>query len=54
MPIDFHIPFDNQSSDDSDQYNKIIWRVGASAEVAGVDYETKFEVPVFKTADSSE
>ena len=54
VPIDFHIPFDNQSSDDSDQYNKIIWRVGASAEVAGVDYETKFEVPVFKTADSSE
>lgn len=54
VPVEFHIPYDNQSSDDSDRYNKIIWRVGVSAGVSGVDFETQFEVPVFKTAESSE
>ena len=54
VPVDFHIPFDNLPSDESDRYNKIVWRVGARAAVRGVDYETQFEVPVFKTEDSSE
>jgi hypothetical protein len=53
LPVDFHIPYESEPSDESDRYNKIIWRVEASAKLTGVDYETRFDVPVFKTADSS-
>ncbi len=53
LPVEFAIPHESEASDESDRYNKIIWRVEASATLAGVDYETRFDVPVFKTADSS-
>lgn len=53
LPVEFNIPHDSLPSDESDRYNKIIWRVSAGAELAGVDYQTQFEAPVFKTADSS-
>ena len=53
LPVEFHIPYRSLPSDDSDPYNKIIWRVGTGAQLAGVDYQTQFDAPVFKTADSA-
>ena len=53
LPVEFHIPFESEPTDESDRYRKIIWRLGAGANLAGVDYQTQFDVPVFKTADSS-
>jgi hypothetical protein len=53
LPVEFHIPYDSLPSDDSDPCDKIIWRVGTGAQLAGVDYQTQFDAPVFKTADSA-
>ena len=52
-PVDFHIPYECRETDKSDDRNKILWRLEATAKAAGVDYQTRFEVPVFKTEKSS-
>ena len=53
IPAEFVIPFDCSPTNKPDNYTQVLWRLYATAEVAGVDYETQFEVPVFKTAESS-
>ena len=53
FPVDFHIPFECRETDEPDSGSKIIWRLEASAQVAGIDYRTQFEAPVFKTPESS-
>lgn len=53
LPVLFGIPFDMPDFDESDSNNAIIWRLEVQAATPGVDYEAKFEVPVFKTDTSS-
>jgi hypothetical protein len=49
IPVSFNIPYKTTQTD-SDK--DVSWRLTATAKVPGVDYKSKFEVPVFKTADS--
>lgn len=53
VPVLFHIPFDKPPSDDSDSRSTLTWQLSVSAAVPGVDYHASFDVPVFRTADSS-
>jgi len=52
LPVTFRLPGDARQSDTSDTRNEIVWRLEARAEVPGVDYQAKFEVPVFRTPES--
>ncbi len=53
IPVLFAIPHDSLQTDDSDSINQIVWRLEVTAEVPGVDYHSQFEVPVYRTAESS-
>ena len=53
FPVDFYIPFECRETDEPDSGSKVVWRLEATAKVAGIDYRTQFEVPVFKTPESS-
>ena len=52
-PVEFVIPYECEPADESDPSNRVIWRLECNADVPGVDFRCTFEVPVFKTADSS-
>lgn len=49
IPVQFHAPYDKPASNDDD----IVWRLSVHAKTAGPDYDAEFELPVFKTPDSS-
>lgn len=53
IPVQFTIPYDAEPTDDTNPNDRILWRLEVGAEVPGVDYHAQFEVPVFKTPDSS-
>jgi hypothetical protein len=53
VPILFAIPFDAKQTDESNSRNQVVWRLEVTARVPGVDYAATFEVPVFRTAESS-
>ncbi len=53
IPVLFHIPYDIPETNDDSPNNRIFWRLEISAKVPGVDYAASFEVPVFKTPQSS-
>jgi hypothetical protein len=52
IPVAFDLPADGVPSDESNPRNRVIWRLAVSAEVPGVDYDSAFEVPVYRTAES--
>ncbi len=52
IPVAFRLPHDVRESDDRNHHNQIIWRLEVAAEVPGVDYHARFDVPVFRTAQS--
>jgi hypothetical protein len=52
IPFAIGIPADALPCDDSDPRDKIIWQLGAAAVLSGVDYDARFDVPVFHTAES--
>jgi hypothetical protein len=52
IPVSFHIPSDAEPWDTSDSRNRVLWRLHVSAVVPGVDYDSTFEVPVFRTPAS--
>ncbi len=52
VAVGFRLPADAVATDSSNPRNCVVWRLRLSAEVPGVDYESVFEVPVFRTADS--
>ncbi len=54
IPVAFRLPADAEPCDDSDSNNRVLWRLQLSASVPGVDYESKFEVPVFRTSASAQ
>lgn len=53
IPVSFLIPPDARESDDQTPNDRIIWRLEIRAKVPGVNYAAKFEVPVFRTAESA-
>jgi hypothetical protein len=52
IPVLFAIPFDCPETTRPGQTGEIHWRLDVAARVPGVDYQAKFDVPVFKTAES--
>jgi hypothetical protein len=52
IPVRIQIPFDLPSSDTSDPSEQIIWKLGVSGDLRGVDFDAEFHVPVFVTEDS--
>ena len=53
IPVLFKIPYESHETNDDDPKNKIFWRLKISAKVPGVDYAASFEIPVFRTSESS-
>jgi hypothetical protein len=54
IPVAFRVSGDAPSSADSDSANRIVWRLQVSAELPGVNYESRFDVPVFRTPASEQ
>ncbi|MFL5512657.1 MAG: hypothetical protein ACJ8CN_09545 [Gemmatimonadales bacterium] len=52
VPIGFQIPGDVRGSDPTVSNDYVLWRLTLSAVVPGVDYQSVFEVPVFRTSAS--
>jgi hypothetical protein len=53
IPVLFGIPFDSRPTDDTDSNNEVLWRLEVKAKVPGIDYSSRFDVPVYKTPASS-
>jgi hypothetical protein len=53
VPIAFTVPYDCEPTRTQPSSDQIIWRLEVRADVPGVDLKTRFEVPVFKTSESS-
>ncbi len=49
IPVQFVIPYDLPDSD----AKGVTWKLSAAAKTVGIDYQSEFDVPVFKTAASS-
>jgi len=54
IPVAFRLPADAQPCDDTDPNNRVLWQLRLLATVPGVDYESHFEVPVFRTSASDQ
>jgi hypothetical protein len=54
IPVAFRLPADAKACDDTNSNNRVLWRLQLSASVPGVDYESRFEVPVFRTSASDQ
>lgn len=52
--ISFRLPSEAQPCDSTNPNNRILWRLNLSASVPGVDYNSVFEVPVFRTPASDQ
>jgi hypothetical protein len=52
VPVLFAIPFESQETSQPKSNRDIEWRLELSGKMPGVDYKSRFDVPVFKTADS--
>jgi hypothetical protein len=52
VPVAFYVPPDCRESNSDDTDNVVIWRLKATAKEAGVGYASKFEVPMFKVAQT--
>ena len=54
IPVAFRLPADAPGCDDTDSNNRVLWRLQLSASLLGIDYQSQFEVPVFRTAASDQ
>jgi hypothetical protein len=52
VPFRFDIPWECEPASLTDAGDLVVWRLSASAEVPGIDYQAAFELPVFRTADA--
>jgi hypothetical protein len=52
LPVAFRVPADVPPSDTSQTGSRIEWRLELAAAVPGIDYRARFDVPVFRTAES--
>jgi hypothetical protein len=53
IPVDFGIPQDAYETDHEQARDQLVWVLQAKADVPGVNYSDKFEVPVFRTGSSA-
>ncbi len=53
VPVAFTIPYRLDPTSPEQDESWIEWRLDLSADLPGIDYAARFEVPVFRTADSS-
>lgn len=53
IPVDFGIPQDAYETDHQQTQDQLLWLLKAKADVPGVDYYDKFEVPVFRTSSGA-
>ncbi len=53
VPFSFHVPFECLETSDEDSDDRILWILTLTASVPGVDYQAEFELPVFRTEESS-
>jgi HEAT repeat protein len=53
IPVDFGIPQDAYETNHDQDRDQLLWVLTAKADVPGVDYSDKFEVPVFRTSGSA-
>jgi hypothetical protein len=51
IPVSFRLPPDVEPWDTSNRNNQVLWRLNVNARVPGIDYDSTFQVPVFRTAD---
>jgi hypothetical protein len=51
--VRFQVPYDASPTGEMDENNSVFWKLEADAAVPGVDFNTGFEIPVFKTTESS-
>jgi len=54
IPVEFEIPPDAYVTDHDNPSDQVLWLLHAKADVPGIDYTDDFELPVFKTATSTE
>ena len=54
IPVEFTIPSDALQSDHDDPNDQIQWSLKVNANVPGGNYSDEFELPVFRTAQSTE
>jgi len=54
IPFRFAIPAECEPADESNPNDAVLWRLEVAAEVPGIDYSARFELPVFRTAASEE
>jgi hypothetical protein len=52
IPVDFAIPPDAYEANDDNPNDRVIWELQASADVPGVDFKDRYELPVFRTEAS--
>ena len=52
IPFELATPPDAHTTDESDSYDRYVWRLSATAAFPGVDYAAVFPVPVFKTGEA--
>jgi len=52
IPVEVLIPYGLPGTSNADPDDRIIWKLGATANIPGVDFGAEFTVPVFLTPDS--
>jgi hypothetical protein len=52
LPLSLALPYDAEPSDPGLSDDRVLWRLEVSAEIPGIDYTARFEVPVFRTDES--
>ena len=52
IPIAFQVPFDCRETETISPNHSVLWRLRIAAVTPGPDYETRFEIPVFRTPES--
>ncbi len=53
IPVDFGVPQDAYESNHENTRDQLLWVLTAKADVPGVDYSDKFEVPVFRAGSAA-
>jgi hypothetical protein len=48
VPIEIEIPKDQQATNDVLENDRIYWQLEASSQLVGIDYYSRFEIPVFE------
>ncbi len=52
IPVSFQVPLDAAGTNSENPDDSILWILEADADVPGVNYRDRFEVPVFKTRET--